>query len=203
MNAALTHLKQHDPVIGKLVDSFPAPELKKHTNYYHELASSIISQQLSIKAVRTIEGRFKDLFGGTFPAPEQILAESIETLRSAGLSGQKARYIQDLAAKIVDGTVHFSDIDQRSDDEIIAELTKVKGIGVWTVHMFLLFCMARPDVLPTGDLGIKNGIKTLYGFDHLPEPHEIEHLAEQNNWHPYSSTASWYIWRSLDNAPNL
>lgn len=201
MEKALEHLSENDPVLAGLIKQYPAPTFEKHTNYYHELVDSIISQQLSVKAARTIEGRFKDLFGGNFPSPEQILEKDIEGLRGVGLSRPKAGYIQDLAQKILDGTIVFDTIDSLSNDEIIEELTKVKGIGVWTVHMFLMFCMGRLDVLPTGDLGIRNGIKKLYDFDHVPEPREIELLAEENGWHPYESVASRYIWLSLDNMP--
>lgn len=203
MEKALDHLRSHDDVISKLIDAYPVPAFTPHKNYYHELVDSIISQQLSVKAARTILGRFKDLFEGSFPSPEQILVKDIEDLRSVGLSRQKASYIQDLARKILDGTVTFDTLDSLSNDEIIEELTKVKGIGVWTVHMFLMFCMGRLDVLPTGDLGIRNGIKKLYDLGHLPEPREIELLAEKNNWQPYESVASWYIWQSLDNTPSI
>lgn len=201
MDKALAHLSANDPVMARLVAEFPAPTFTAHSNYYHELVDSIISQQLSVKAARTILGRFKDLFGGEFPSPEQILTKDIEQLRSAGLSRPKAGYMQDLARKIIDGTVTFDTLDSLSNDQIIEELTKVKGIGVWTVHMFLMFCMGRLDVLPTGDLGIRNGIKKLYNFDHLPEPREIELLAQTNNWHPYESVVSAYVWKSLDNSP--
>jgi DNA-3-methyladenine glycosylase II len=163
--------------------------------------NSIIGQQLCVKAAATIRQRFVDLFGGAFPAPEQILGRDIEELRSVGLSRPKARYVQDLAQHIVDGTVRFDTIDQLSNDEIIAELTAVKGVGEWTVHMFLLFCMGRLDVLPTGDLGIRSGIKKLYGMDELPSPDEVRLVAKENDWHPYESVASWYVWHSLDNAP--
>ena len=202
MEKALEHLKASDSVLAELINTHPAPTFTPHTNYYHELVDNIISQQLSVKAARTIEGRFKDLFGGDFPSPEQILERDIEELRSVGLSRPKANYIQDLARKILDGTVVFDTLDSLSNDEIIEELTRVKGIGVWTVHMFLMFCMGRLNVLPTGDLGIRNGIKQLYGFDHVPEPREIEVLAEQKGWSPYESVASRYIWMSLDNTPN-
>lgn len=201
MDKILKHLAANDPVLGELISTYPVPDFKPHTNYYHELVDSIISQQLSVKAARTIEGRFKDLFGGTLPAPEQILTKDIEELRSVGLSRPKAGYIQDLARKIIDGTVQFDNLDSLSNDEIIEELTKVKGIGVWTVHMFLMFCMGRLNVLPTGDLGIRNGVKKLYGFQGVPTPEEVTIIAHKNNWQPYESIASWYIWQSLDNAP--
>lgn len=201
MDSAIAHLRRADARMAALIDTHPVPVFDKHVNYYHELVDSIISQQLSVKAARTIEGRFKDLFGGEFPSPEQILEKDVEELRAVGLSRPKARYIQDLAAKIVDGSVTFDAIDELANDEIIAELTKVKGIGAWTVHMFLMFCMARLDVLPTGDLGIRNGVAKLYGLDHVPSEREVELIAEQHNWHPYESVASRYIWLSLDNTP--
>ena len=201
MDEALAHLQKADPRMGALIDTYAAAEFKKHTNYYHELVDSIISQQLSVKAARTIQARFKDLFGGNYPSPEQILQKDVEELRAVGLSRPKARYMQDLAIKIIDGTVTFDGIDELSNDDIIAELTKVKGIGVWTVHMFLIFCMGRLNVLPTGDLGIKNGVMRLYELDHLPNEQDIELVAKQNNWHPHESVASWYIWQSLDNTP--
>jgi len=202
MDDALIHLSEADPRFTKLIETFPRPDFTPHTNYYHELASSIISQQLSVKAAKTIEGRFKDLFGDAFPSPEQILLKDIEELRAVGLSRPKAGYIQDLASKVLDGTVDFSTIDSHSNQEIIDELTKVKGIGEWTVHMFLIFCMGRLDVLPIGDLGIRNGVGKLYGFQSVPTPEEIKIIADKHSWHPYESVASWYIWQSLDNTPN-
>lgn len=202
MDAALDHLSRSDPRLAFLIQTHKRPEFLPHTNYYNELVDSIISQQLSVKAARTIEGRFKDLFNGQFPSPEQILAKDIEELRAVGLSRPKARYIQDLAMKIIDGEVGFDTLDQLSNQEIIDELTKVKGIGVWTVHMFLMFCMGRLDVLPVGDLGIRNGIMKLYELDSLPNAEIIESIAKENHWHPYESIASWYMWQSLDNSPS-
>jgi DNA-3-methyladenine glycosylase II len=202
MDKALAHLSASDPRLALLIETHQKPEFLPHTNYYHELVDSIISQQLSVKAARTIEGRFKDLFGGKFPSPEQILEKDVEELRAVGLSRPKARYIQDLAMKIIDGEVRFDTLDQLSNQEIIDELTKVKGIGVWTVHMFLMFCMGRLDVLPVGDLGIKNGIMKLYELSTVPDAIGVERIAEENSWHPYESVASWYIWQSLDNTPS-
>ena len=201
MDDALIHLSEADPHLATLIEAYPRPDFTPHTNYYHELASSIISQQLSVKAAKTIEGRFKDLFGDAFPSPEQILLKDIEELRAVGLSRPKAGYIQDLAAKVLDGTVDFSTLDSLSNQEIVDELTKVKGIGEWTVHMFLMFCMGRLDVLPIGDLGIRNGIGKLYGFQGVPTPQEVTLIAEKYDWNPYESVASWYIWQSLDNSP--
>jgi DNA-3-methyladenine glycosylase II len=201
MNKALTHLSDNDEVMRRLIADYPAPSFEKHTNYYHELVDSIISQQLSVKAARAIGERFKQLFAGAMPTPEQLLQVDVEELRAVGLSRPKARYIHDLARKIIDGEIRFDTLDAMSNQEIIDELTKVKGIGEWTVHMFLMFCMARLDVLPIGDLGIRNGIQKLYGFDGVPTPEEVSIVAEKQNWRPYESVASWYVWQSLENVP--
>ena len=200
---AADYLAKHDPVLASVIKAHPLPTFVPHTNYYQELVESIISQQLSVKAASAIEKRFIGLFEDQFPSPEQILSRSIEEFRSVGLSRPKAAYVQDLARNVLDGTVKFDTLDQLSNDEIIAELTKVKGIGEWTVHMFLMFCMGRLDVLPIGDLGIRNGVQKLYSFDHALLPQEVTLLAEANKWAPYQSVASWYVWQSLDNAPKL
>jgi DNA-3-methyladenine glycosylase II len=203
MERALLQLRTTDPIMAGLIDSYPAPTFEPHGNYYHELVDSIISQQLSVKAARSIENRFKDLFGGKFPSPEELLMRDTEELRSAGLSRPKVRYVQDLAQKIIDGEVRFNTLNELSNEEIIIELTKVKGIGEWTVHMFLMFCMGRLDVLPIGDLGIRNGITKLYGLEHTATPEDVKNIATTNNWRPYESVASWYVWQSLDNLPSV
>lgn len=200
---AAAHLSQHDPVLAPVIKRAGLATIKPHTDYYAALVSSIVSQQLSVKVADVIEKRFVDLFDGAFPTPEQILSVPPEQLRAIGFSNAKARYVHDLAQHIVDGKVTFERIPQQSNDEIIAELTDVKGIGEWTVHMFLMFCVGRLDVLPVGDLGIKNGIRALYDLDNIPTPADITALAAQNNWHPYESVASWYVWHSLDNKPSI
>ena len=199
--AAATALRHNDPVLRPVIGHVGLATFRPHTDYYQALVDSIISQQLSVQAARSIEGRFQELFGGVFPTAEQILTKDTETLRGIGFSYAKGRYVLDLAQHIVDGTVQFDHLDAMSNDAIIAELTAVKGIGVWTVHMFLMFCMGRTDVLPVGDLGIRNGIRKLYGLDEAPTPAQITELAAANHWHPYESVASWYIWQSLDATP--
>jgi len=203
LSEAAEYLKQQDPVLAPIITSRGLPTFTPHTNYYQELVDSIISQQLSVKAARAIEQRFMDLFGGDFPTPEQLLHRSVDELRGVGLSRPKAAYIQDLAQKILDGVVVFDTLDQLSNQEIIEELTKVKGIGEWTVHMFLMFCMGRLDVLPIGDLGIRNGVQKLYKLDHAPLPNEVTEISIKHRWHPYESVASWYVWQSLDNMPSV
>lgn len=192
-----------DPILANVIKNAPLPTLLPHQNYYQSLVESIISQQLSVKAAATILERFVALFPGGFPTPEEILDKDIETYRSVGLSRQKATYIVDLAQKVIDETIVFDQLDTLSNDEVIKELIQVKGVGVWTVHMFLMFCMGRLDVLPVGDLGIKNGIQRLYNFEDKPTETEMITLAQTNNWHPYESLASWYIWHSLNNKPVL
>lgn len=199
--AAAEHLSQADHRLAPLIARTGRCTITPHQNYYWELVDSIISQQLSVRAAASIERRFQELFGADFPAPEAILDKSVDELRGVGLSRPKANYIRDLAQHIVDGRIKFDHLDRLSNQEIIAELTAVKGIGEWTVHMFLMFCMGRPDVLPTGDLGIKNSLKQLYGLDQLPTPSDVQAIAKQNHWHPYESIASWYVWQNLGNAP--
>lgn len=203
LQAAVEHLRAADPVLAALINRYGPPRPSPHREYYRELVESIISQQLSVKAADSILRRFVGLFGNTFPSPQQILTKDIEELRSAGLSYQKAGYIKDLATKVVQQEVKFDQLDTLTNDEIIAELTAIKGVGVWTVHMFLLFCMGRLDILPSGDLGIKNGIQKAYNLTKRPSETEIIELSNKHGWHPYESVASWYMWQSLDNKPTV
>jgi len=199
---ASKYLAGVDPVLVPIIAQAGIPTIVPHKNYYPALVESIVSQQLSVKAAATILKRFLALFpGGTFPTPADILSKDIEAFRSAGLSRQKGTYIQDLAVKVIEGTVTFDHLDSLTNEQVIKELTQIKGVGVWTVHMFLMFCMGRMNVLPTGDLGIKNGMFSLYRLDEKPTPEEMEAIAAKNNWHPYETVASWYIWHSLDNKP--
>jgi DNA-3-methyladenine glycosylase II len=198
---AAVHLSAHDPVMAKLVERFGVCPLRPHRNFYQELVESIIGQQLSLSAARAITVRFLGLFDGEFPEPQQILDVPADELRHIGFSYRKAAYVQDLAQHVVDGRVRFDHLPALSNQAIIAELTSVKGIGEWTVHMFLLFCMGRSTVLPVGDLGIRNAIQVKYNIGHKPIPSEIEAIATAGNWHPYESIASWYLWKSLGNNP--
>ena len=204
LQQAADYLRKTDPRLAPIIDAAGIPTIIPNRNYYQALVESIISQQLSVKAAATILKRFLELFpGDEFPTPGHILEKDVETFRSVGLSRQKATYIQDLAVKVLEGTVRFDTMDTLTNEEIIAELTKVKGIGVWTVHMFLMFCVGRMDVLTTGDLGIKNGMYSLYELSEKPTPEEMATLAVQQQWHPYETAASWYIWHSLDNKPAI
>ena len=198
---AAQYLAVKDPVLKPIIERVGTATFRPHKDYYWELVDSIISQQLSVKAAHSIEMRFQELFGSKVPAPEQILEKDVEELRSVGLSRPKAGYIRDLAQHIVDGKVKFDRFDALSNDEIMRELIDVKGIGEWTVHMFLMFCMGRLDVLPVGDLGIRNSMRQLYGFKDASTPDDIKAIAKKYHWHPYESIASWYVWQNLDNLP--
>ena len=200
LRTAEKHLSRRDPVLRQFIKQHGACRVHQHSRYFETLVNSIVSQQLSVKAAATIFQRFVALYTpAKFPKPDQIAATPDETLRSVGLSGQKLSYIKDLATKVDDGSVHLKRITKMSDDEIIAELTQVKGIGVWTVHMFLIFSLGRLNVLPVGDLGIRMAMQRAYGLAELPKPAEIEAIAVQNKWQPFCSVASWYLWRSLEN----
>ncbi|HEY8999590.1 MAG TPA: DNA-3-methyladenine glycosylase [Candidatus Saccharimonadales bacterium] len=200
---AAEELAKHDPILAAVIARGGLCDIEPHRDYYQALVTEIISQQLAVKAAASIRAKFLALFGGTFPSPETILTKDLEELRTAGLSRAKATYVRDLAEHVVSGRLHFDDLDDLSDADIITKLTDVKGVGTWTAHMFLMFCMGRPDVLPVGDLGIRNGIRKLYGLSSLATPDEMEEIAEKNGWHPYATIASWYVWFSLDNKPEI
>lgn len=163
---------------------------------FESLVRSIVFQQLSGRVARVIFDRLAAAAGGSL-TPQNILKLRPARMRSAGLSAQKTAYIRDLARHTRDGKVVFEQLPDLADEEVIEQLTIVKGIGVWTAHMFLIFALRRPDVLPTGDLGIRAAVRKAYGLEELPKPAEIETLAE--SWRPYCTVASWYLWRSLEN----
>lgn len=200
---AVRHLRQHDPVLAPVIQRAGLCTITPNDDYYGELVDAVVSQQLSVKAAATIMRRLKGLFGGDMPTPDQIIVTDTELLRSAGLSGAKASYIKSLAQHIRGGQLELEKFPSLSNEAITKELTAVKGIGEWTTHMFLIFAMGRMNVLPTGDLGIKSGIKKLYGLESLPSPTQIQQLAARNQWHPYESIACWYIWKAFDTAPEL
>ena len=196
-NIALRHLSHADKRMEKLIDKFGPPNFNLMNNYYESLVRSIVYQQLSGKAASIIYERFLDLFVfDIYPEPKNVLAVSIETLRSSGLSYQKANYIRDLSEKWQDGTMNLTDIDSMTDEEISSELIKVKGIGQWTADMFLMFTLGRPDVFPFGDLGIQKGFMVLTNMNRLPVQKEMERKTKK--WQPYRTVAAWYLWKLVD-----
>ena len=180
-------IKKHGPVKHRRTH---APDV------FRSLAEAIIYQQLSGKAADTICKRFVALFPGEFPAPSDVLKIKMAKLRFAGLSGQKGAYLKDLALKCKDGTIDPKQFAKMSDQDIIAHVTAVKGIGEWTAHMFLMFTLGRPDVLPTGDLGVRKGFQRLFKLRSLPSPERMQTLAKP--WLGHRTLASFYLWRLLD-----
>jgi DNA-3-methyladenine glycosylase II len=193
--SALNQLKLADPVLCEIINRVGEYRLEYRDPSLETLVKSIVYQQLSGRVASVIFARLASAAGGKL-TPESILKLRPGRMRTAGLSAQKTAYIRDLARHTRDGRVVFQELEQLPDEQVIETLTMVKGIGVWTAHMFLLFALRRPDVLPTGDLGIRAAIRKAYGFAELPKPAEIETLARP--WRPYCSVASWYLWRSLE-----
>lgn len=198
---AKAYLSSHDPILQPVIARAGLCTITPHQNYYQALVEEIMGQQLHVKAAATIRSRFVALFDGTFPDPSSLLDKSIDELRTAGLSRAKTSYIQDVARHVIEGKLQFEDLDTLDNDAVIRKLTDVKGIGEWTAHMFLMFCMGRTDILAYGDLGIRAGIQKLYGLDQLPTREELIAIAQGNHWHPYETIACWYVWFSLDNKP--
>jgi DNA-3-methyladenine glycosylase II len=201
LRIAQDHLTEADPILTELIVRFGNCTLAPHTDYYGELVSAIIGQQLSEKAGATIYKRFLTLFDDKLPTPEQILATDTEAIRGIGCSYSKAGYMKDLAQHIIDGRLDLAHIATLPNDVVIKQLVEVKGIGEWSAHMFMMFCLGRLDILPTGDLGVRKAMMNLYGLSELPKPAVMHEIALTHGWTPYQSVASWYMWQSLDNQP--
>lgn len=201
MRKAITHLKQKDPVMGSIIERVGPYKIQYREPTFQTLVRSIVYQQLNGKAAATIFGRLQAAAKVDPLTPESILKLRPARMRSLGLSGQKMSYIRELARLTRDGDVDFERCATLADGEVVEHLTRVKGVGVWTVHMFLIFALRRHDVLPTGDLGIRAAMKKAYGLEDLPKPEEMAKIAAA--WRPYCSIASWYLWRSLDNVGEM
>lgn len=195
MRQAVIHLKKSDPVLRAIIERVGPCRMEFGPAQFCSLAEAIVYQQLNGKAAVAIFRRFAELAGEPI-TPEGILKLSDEQLRGVGLSKQKSAYLKDLAAKTAAGLLDFSRLPDLSDDDVIKHLTQVKGIGVWTAHMFLIFSLRRPNVLPTGDYGVQMALKKHYKKRKLPKPKDMEKIARA--WEPYRSVACWYMWRSLD-----
>ena len=195
MRRAILHLKKADPVLAEIIERVGRFRMNYDEPAFQSLAEAIVYQQLHGKAAATIFKRLTDLAGEPL-TPEGILKLSTEQLRSVGLSKQKLSYLRDLAARTQAGELNFARLPDLPDAEVIKQLTQVKGIGVWTAHMFLMFSLRRPNVLPTGDLGIQMAIRKHYRKRKLPKPMQMEKIARC--WAPYRSVACWYLWQSID-----
>jgi DNA-3-methyladenine glycosylase II len=195
MRHAVRHLKKSDPVLRAIIERVGVFRMDYDEPAFASLAEAIVYQQLHGKAAATIFKRLTDLAGLPL-TPEGILKLSEEQMRAVGLSKQKLSYLRDLAAKAQSGEVDFAGLPELPDAEVIEQLTRIKGIGVWTAHMFLMFALRRPNVLPTGDLGIQMAIRKHYRKRKLPKPAQMERIAKC--WEPYRSVACWYLWRSMN-----
>ena len=204
MADAELELSAADPALARLIDSGgpidPGEDRRgSRSDPYEALVRAIVGQQLSTKAAASIWTKVLDIFGGATPSPKQLLEADPQALRDAGLSWPKVSYVRDLAERIADGELDVERLPELPDEEIVAELTAVKGVGRWTAEMFLIFHLGRPDVLPVGDLGIRRAVQVAYGLDDLPDPERLEQLAEP--WRPHRTLACLYLWRSLRNEP--
>jgi DNA-3-methyladenine glycosylase II len=195
MRKAINHLKKSDPILAAIIDQVGTCRMEFGEPTFHSLAEAILYQQLNGKAAVTIFKRFTDLAGDPL-TPAGILKLTDTQMRGVGLSKQKTSYLRDLSEKTKAGLVDFERLSELSEAEVIEHLTQVKGVGVWTAHMFLMFTLRRPDILPTGDYGVQAAIKKHYKKRKWPKPAIMEKIAKP--WAPYRSIACWYLWKSLD-----
>lgn len=198
-NEIINFFEQSDPVMAQLLRANPLKARKRNTkNRFEYLTLTILYQQLSTKVADVIAGRFRALFPkGGFPTPAELAVVPHEQLRAVGISGQKIAYLKDLAEKVSHKHINLETVEQLTDEEVIAELIKVKGIGRWTAEMFLMSALERPDIFSFGDLGLQTAIKRAYGFKKLPARRTMERLSKK--WSPYRTHAARVLWASLDN----
>jgi DNA-3-methyladenine glycosylase II len=196
MKKAIEHLKKSDAVLAAIIEAAGAYKIQYREPGFDTLVRSITSQQLNGRAAETIFGRLQAAAKTDPLTPESILKLRPAKMRALGLSGQKLKYIRELARMTRDGEIDFGQCVALENDAVVEHLTRVKGVGVWTVHMFLMFALRRHDVLPVGDFGIRMAMKKAYGLEEMPKPEEMEKIAAP--WRPYSSVACWYLWRSLE-----
>jgi DNA-3-methyladenine glycosylase II len=201
---AVKHLRAADDTLRELIDALGPLDVAQRVrgrpaDAYGALLRSIVGQQLSTKAARTIYERMLEIFGGRTPTPQALLDADPDAIRAAGLSRPKISYLRSLAEHVLSGELELDRLDDFGDEEVVREVTAVKGLGQWTADMFLIFHLGRPDVLPVGDLGVRRAVERAYNLEGLPSPEELEALGER--WRPHRSLASLYLWRSLDNEP--
>ncbi|MDA0269422.1 MAG: DNA-3-methyladenine glycosylase 2 family protein [Chloroflexi bacterium] len=194
--AAYRHLRAADPVVGELIDAYGPYRLRPAMDHYDSLLRTVLFQQLNGRAATTIQTRWQALYGGRYPTPTELLATTDEAFRGTGVSRQKAASMRDLAEHILAGRLVFAGIEALDDAEVIERITAVRGYGEWSAHMFLMSQLGRPDVLPVGDFGVRNGMRIAYNLTDMPTPAEARRIGEP--WAPYRSVASWYMWRAVE-----
>lgn len=197
---AINHLKK-DRRLSKVINKIGRYQIRITRNRYESLVEAIITQQLSGSAAKSISTRFRSLYTSRFPKPLDVIETSDVKLRKTGLSKMKVGYIKDISKKIVSKELQLQKLPKLSDDEVVEELTKIRGIGRWTAEMFLIFTLGRMDVLPIGDLGLKKGIQKLHSLEEIPSDEKMIKIAER--WRPYRTVATWYLWKSLKNFETL
>lgn len=195
MRKAILHLRSCDPRMASLIDRIGKPRVRFSEPSFFVLARAIVSQQLSSKAAATIYGRLELAARGSV-TPENVLRLTPARMRKLGMSRAKTEYVRDLARRTLRGELDFTSLDELTDQQVLDHLTAVKGVGVWTAQMFLMFSLRRPDILPTGDVGIRNAMQRLYERETPPAPAEMEEIARP--WRPYASIACFYLWNSLE-----
>ncbi|MCA9111682.1 MAG: DNA-3-methyladenine glycosylase 2 family protein [Planctomycetaceae bacterium] len=193
---AVTHLRTTDPIMRDVIDRLGPFQMKRSRRYFQSLTRAIVAQQISSKAALSIWGRLRESARPGSITAETIAQMSVEELRAVGISPQKASYLHDLAQHVQGGTLRLNRLSRHSDERVIEQLVAVKGIGVWTAQMFLMFSLGRLDVFPHGDLGIRTAIRDLYGLTELPDLKTCEPIVDP--WRPYATVACWYLWRSTD-----
>jgi len=193
---ARRHLIKADPVMADIARRAGPMELVPRGTPYVSLVRAVLYQQLAGAAAAAIERRFLALYHGRVPAPSQLAQATDEALRAAGISRQKASYLRSIGEHFASGRLDDRTLLRADDDDVIAAVTQIKGVGRWTADMLLMFCLGRPDVLPVGDYGIASSMRRAYGLDHIPQAKEMLTIAEP--WRPYRSAGSWYLWRLAD-----
>ncbi|MDO9444365.1 MAG: DNA-3-methyladenine glycosylase 2 family protein [Dehalococcoidia bacterium] len=197
--AAYRHLRAVDPVVAMLIDAHGPYRPRPSMDHYDSLLRTVLFQQLNGRAATTIQQRWQALYGGRYPTPTELLATTDEAFRAAGVSRQKVGYMRDLAEHVLAGRLDFEGIEALDDAAVTERITAVKGFGEWSAHMFLMFQLGRPDVLPVGDFGVRNGMRIAYDLPDMPSPAEARAIGKP--WAPYRSVASWYMWRATESPP--
>ncbi len=195
---AEAHLAVADPVLAALIAEHGRYTVRPGSDPYAWLIRTILFQQLAGSAARTIQRKWFALYGDEtrVPTPEQIIATTDEQFRSTGVSRQKASYFRDVAARMLDGRLTIDGLGRLPDEDVTKYLTAIRGVGEWSAHMFLMFELGRPDILPIGDFGVRNGMRVAYGLDAVPSPARAREIGAL--WAPYRSVASWYMWRAVE-----